>query len=393
MADRPDYYKTLGVGKNASDEEIKKAYRKLARKYHPDKNPGDKQAEEKFKSISQANDVLSDPDKRKAYDRGTGPFGGFTNMAGGFDPGAFGGGISDILSNLFGGGGGGGPGGGAAGGRSGAGRGRTGVQRGRDLETEINLSFEQAVHGAQVPLQVPTSQQCPTCHGTGAKPGTSPRVCPVCQGRGIEAQSQGIFSISQPCSNCHGSGTVIDDPCQTCGGTGAKRTVRRLRVNIPAGVRDGSRIRLAGKGEPGIRGQGGAAGEPGDLFVITRVKDSPVFKRIGENLEVEVPLTIPEAIRGAVIEVPTLNGSKRLRVPRGTKHGTVQRLRGEGPPRLSGKGPGDIRYRFVIDVPASLSPEQSDAVDKLSEVMDGDPRGKLFAAQRTQPTQPAQAEG
>jgi molecular chaperone DnaJ len=185
---------------------------------------------------------------------------------------------------------------------------------------------------------------------------------------------------------------VIDDPCPTCGGSGAKRTVRRLRVNIPAGVRDGSRIRLAGKGEPGIRGAGGAAGEPGDLFVITRVKDSPVFKRVGENLEVEVPLTIPEAIRGAVIEVPTLNGSKRLRVPRGTKHGTVQRLRGEGPPRLSGKGPGDIRYRFVIDVPASLSPEQSDAVDKLSEVMDGDPRGPLFAAHGPKGSASAQGE-
>jgi molecular chaperone DnaJ len=199
----------------------------------------------------------------------------------------------------------------------------------------------------------------------------------VCEGRGVESQSQGIFSISQPCSNCGGSGTVIDDPCPTCHGSGAQRNVRRLRVNIPPGVRDGSRIRLKGKGEPGPRG----AGEPGDLFVITRVKDSAVFKRLGDNFEVEVPLTIPEAIRGAVIEVPTLNGSKRLRVPRGTKHGTVQRIRGEGPPRLSGKGRGDIHYRFVIDVPASLSPEQSDAVDKLSEVINGNPRASLFATE------------
>jgi molecular chaperone DnaJ len=377
MADRPDYYKILGVGKNASDEEIKKAYRKLARQYHPDRNAGDKQAEERFKEISQANDVLSDSEKRKAYDRGSGPFGGF-GVPGGFDAGSFGGGFSDILSNLF--GGGGGP---AGAGRGGAGRGRTAVQRGRDLETEVTLDFEQAVNGAQVPLAVPTSQPCPTCQGTGAKPGTTPRVCPVCEGRGIESQSQGIFSISQPCSNCHGSGTVIDDPCPTCNGSGAQRSVRRLRVNIPAGVKDGSRIRLKGKGEPaplGPRGSG-SAGEPGDLFVITRVKDSPVFKRAGENFEVEVPLTIPEAIRGAVIEVPTLNGSKRLRVPRGTKHGTVQRLRGEGPPRVNGKGRGDIHYRFVIDVPASLSPEQSEAVDKLSEVMNGDPRSKLFATQ------------
>src|SRR5450755_3244863 len=372
MADRSDYYKVLGVGKNASDEEIKKAYRKLARKYHPDRNSGDKQAEERFKEISQANDVLSDPDKRKAYDRGTGPLGGFG--AGGFDPSSFGG-VSDILSNLF--GGGGGQSGRTAGGVRG---GRARQARGRDLETEVSLSFDQAVNGAQVPLAVPTSQPCSTCHGSGAKPGTTPKVCPVCNGRGVEAQSQGIFSMSQPCSNCHGSGTVIDDPCPTCDGTGAQRTVRRLRVNIPAGVRDGSRIRLAGKGEPGIRGSGGVKdGEPGDLYVITRVTESPVFKRVGENLEVEVPLTIPEAISGAVIEVPTLHGSKRLRVPRGTKHGTVQRLRGEGPARLSGKSHGDIHYRFVIDVPASLSPEQTEAVDKLSEVMNGNPRAKLFA--------------
>jgi molecular chaperone DnaJ len=367
MAERPDYYKVLGVGKNASEEEIKKAYRKLARQYHPDRNSGNKQAEERFKEISQANDVLSDAEKRKAYDRGTGPLGGF-NMPGGFDPSSFGG-VGDILSNLFGGGG-----GGATAGRAGGVRGgRAREARGRDLETEVSLTFDQAVGGAQIPLAVPTSQPCPTCHGTGAKPGTTPKVCPVCNGRGIESESQGIFSISQPCSNCHGSGTVIEDPCPTCGGTGAQRTIKRLRVNIPAGVRDGSRIRLAGKGEPGVRGA-----DPGDLYVITRVSDSPVFKRVGDNLEVEVPLTIPEAIRGAVIEVPTLNGSKRLRVPRGTKHGTVQRLRGEGPSRLGGKGRGDIHYRFVIDVPSSLSPEQTAAVDKLSEVINGDPRAKLF---------------
>jgi molecular chaperone DnaJ len=368
MADRVDYYKVLGVGKNASDAEIKKAYRKLARQYHPDRNAGDKAAEERFKQISQANDVLSDPEKRKQYDRGSGPFGGF-GMPGGFDPGSFTGGFSDILSNLFGGGGGAGPGT----------AGRGGAPRGRDLETEVQLTFQQAIDGAQVPLAVPTTSPCPTCHGTGAKPGTTPKVCPVCQGRGIESQSQGIFSISQPCSNCKGSGTVIEEPCTTCGGSGAQRSVRRLRVNIPAGVREGSRIRLAGKGEPAPRVPlGGEAGQPGDLYVITRVSDSNVFKRDGDNLEVEVPLTIPEAIRGAVIEVPTLHGSKRLRVPRGTRHGTVQRLRGEGAPRLGGKGRGDIHYRFVIDVPASLSKEQSDAVDKLSEVMDSDPRKQLF---------------
>jgi len=375
MAGRPDYYKTLGVGKNASDEEIKKAYRKLARQHHPDRNPGDKKAEEKFKEISQAHDVLSDPEKRKAYDRGQGPLGGFTS--GNFDPSAFGGGFSDILSNLFGGGGAGAGTAGRAGGnrgRTAAGRaGRTAQTQGRDLETEVSLSFDQAMHGAQVPLQVPTSQPCPTCRGTGAKPGTTPKVCPVCEGRGIESQSQGIFSISQPCSNCGGSGTVIEDPCTACGGTGAQRSIRKLRVNIPAGVHDGSRIRLAGKGEAGLRGA-----EPGDLYVITRVQESPVFKAVGDNLEVEVPLTIPEAVRGAIVEVPTLNGTKRLRVPAGTKHGTVQRLRGEGPPKTGGKTKGDIRYRFVIDVPDKLSPEQDEAIDRLSRVMNGNPRADLF---------------
>jgi molecular chaperone DnaJ len=370
MAGRTDYYEALGVSKNATPDEIKKAYRKLARQYHPDTNKGDKQAEERFKKISEAHDVLSDPEKRKQYDRGTGPFataggpGGF----GGFDAGSFAGGFGDILSNLFGAGAGGAPGSGGA-------RGRERAQRGRDLETEVRITFEQSVEGAQIPLAVPTSAPCPTCRGTGARPGTSPEICPRCQGRGVEVEGQGLFSISQPCSQCGGSGTIIADPCPTCHGSGATKTVKRYRVTIPPGVRDGSRVRLAGKGEPGPRG-----GPPGDLYVVTRVSDSPIFRRKGQNVEVEVPITIPEAIRGATVEVPTLSGSKKLRVPAGTKHGTVQRLRGEGPPRLSGKGRGDIHYRFVIDVPASLSSEQEQVVDELSKVMNGDPRAKLFPA-------------
>src|SRR5437868_7696174 len=211
MAATPDYYKILGVGKNASEAEIKKAYRKLARQYHPDRNAGDKNAEERFKEISQAYDVLSDPEKRKAYDRGTGPFGGF-GMPGGFDPSSFGGGFGDILSNLFGGGGGGGGGtAGRTGARTGA-RGTRAQQRGRDLETEVSLTFDQAVNGAQVPVAVPTSQPCSTCRGTGAKPGTSPRVCRVCNGRGVGAQSPGLLSLSQPCSDCGGAGSAIDHP-------------------------------------------------------------------------------------------------------------------------------------------------------------------------------------
>ncbi|HEX4836908.1 MAG TPA: molecular chaperone DnaJ [Solirubrobacteraceae bacterium] len=366
MATRPDYYKTLGVDKKATPEEIKKAYRKLARKYHPDRNPDDKHAEERFKEVSQAHDVLGDPEKRKQYDNGTGPFaaggaggpgfGGFGNFD--FDASSMG----DILSNLFSGGG----------GR----RARTRPQRGRDLETEVQISFDQSISGAQAPLSVPTSGACPTCHGTGAKPGTTPKVCPRCEGRGIETEGQGMFSISQPCSRCGGSGTVIEDPCPTCGGSGAVRTVKRFRVNIPPGVREGSRIRVPGKGEPGVRG-----GPPGDLYVVTHVAPSPAFKRKGNNLEVEVPLTIPEALLGAEVRVPTLDGSKTLRVKPGTRHGTVQRLRAEGAPKLGSGSPparGDIYYRFTIDVPEKLTAEQEAAVEQLSKTMNGDPRAALF---------------
>jgi molecular chaperone DnaJ len=367
MAARPDYYATLGVAKNASQDEVKKAYRKLARQHHPDRNAGDKNAEARFKEISQAYDVLGDPDKRKQYDAGTGPFatgpgpqGGPGGFAGGFDFDA--GGMGDILSNLFGGGG--------ARGR----RPRQRAERGRDLEAEVQISFDQAISGAQVSLSVPMSGSCPTCHGTGAKPGTTPKVCPKCEGRGIETEGQGMFSISQPCSRCGGAGTVIEDPCPTCKGSGSVRTVKRYRVNIPAGVKDGGRIRLAGKGEPGRRG-----GPPGDLYVLTHVTPSPIFKRKGEHLEVEVPLTVPEALLGAEIEVPTLEGRKTLRVPAGTKHGTVQRLRGEGPPKPGKPGErGDIHYRFVIEVPSKLTNEQQQAVDALSHVLDGNPRARLF---------------
>ncbi len=368
-----DPYKVLGVDRKASQDEIKKAYRKLARQLHPDRNPGDKTAEERFKEVGQAHDILGDPDKRKQYDRGGpsafNPFGGggAGNSGGGGPAGTFtdAGGFSDILSNLFGGGG------GAGGGR--AQRPRT--ERGRDLEAAVTISFTQAVEGAQISISVPTSSLCGTCHGTGAKAGTSPKVCPRCQGRGVESQGQGLFSISQPCSQCGGSGAIIEEPCPTCRGAGAVRTVKKYRVNIPAGVREGSRVRLAGKGEPGRRG-----GAAGDLYVLTHVETSPVFTRKGENVEVEVPLTIPEAIRGAEVEVPTLQGRKKLRVPPGTKHGTIQRLRNEGPPKLSSKSRGDIHYRFVIDVPATLSADQEKAVDALSKVWDGDPRARLFAS-------------
>ncbi len=376
-----DLYKTLGVEKKATPEEIKKAYRKLARQYHPDRNPDDAKAEARFKEISGAYDVLGDPDKRKQYDRGS-LFGGGGAPGGGAAPGGFSD-IGDIFSNLFGDRvPGGGPGG--AGGRTSAPPRRP--ERGGDLEAEATITFAQAMEGAQVPLTVPTAHGCATCHGTGARPGTSPKICPRCQGRGIESEGQGLFSISTPCSKCGGAGTVVEDPCPTCSGSGITKTVKKYRVNIPAGVKDGSKVRLAGKGEPGRNG-----GTPGDLFVVTRVQASPVFTRKGEHLEVEVPITFPEAARGAEVEVPTLGGTKRLRVPAGTRSGTVQRLRGEGPPRLGAKGRGDIHYRFVIDVPATLSREQSDAVDKLSELMHDDPRSDLLA--QTAAAASSEAEG
>jgi molecular chaperone DnaJ len=354
-----DFYEVLGVSKSAPADEIKKAYRELARKWHPDRNPDNPEAEEKFKEIQQAYDALSDPEKRKQYDAG----GMFTGVGGGgrgFPGGAGFSDIGDIFSTFF------------------SGRGRDQgprPQRGRDLETEVRLSFEQAMHGAQISVSVPTTGPCPTCAGTGAKPGTSPRVCPRCNGRGIDSQSQGFFSISQPCPECGGQGSVIDDPCPTCGGSGVTQETKRYRVNIPAGVHDGSRIRLAGKGEAGYRG-----GPRGDLYVTTRVSPSPVFRqRPDGNLEVDLPVTVAEAIQGATIEVPTLNGTKTIRIPPGTQHGSVQRLAGEGPPRTSGSGRGDIYYRIRVDVPKKLSKEQREAVEQLAEALNGqDPRAELL---------------
>lgn len=363
MAD--ELYKTLGVAKNASEDEIKKAYRKLARKYHPDRNPGDEKAEEKFKEISAAYDVLSDPEKRKEYDAGP-AFGGFGGGQGPFGAGGGAGGFSsvdlgDILGGMF--------------GRGGGRRAQAQQVRGRDLETEVQLSFDQAINGTQISVTVPKESRCATCHGSGAKPGTSPVTCPRCEGRGVEAQGQGFFSISQPCPQCGGAGQVIEDPCPTCGGSGLTQQSKRYKVNIPPGVKNGTRIRLAGKGEDGPRG-----GPPGDLYVTTRVAASPVFERREDgNLEVTVPITIPEALRGGTIEVPTLAGTKKIKVAAGTKHGTIQRLRGEGPPKAKGKSRGDIRYRLEIAVPDELSEDQLKAVDELAEVLNGgDPRAELL---------------
>jgi molecular chaperone DnaJ len=367
-----ELYKTLGVKKDASEDEIKKAYRKLARQYHPDRNPGDKEAEEKFKEVSAAHDVLADPEKRKEYDAGPSfggfgaggnPFGGGGSPfggGGGAQAGSFGGDFGDIFSGLF---------------NRGGGRAQAQQIRGRDLETEVPLSFDQAINGTQISVTVPKSERCETCHGSGAAPGTSPVTCPRCEGRGIDPQNQGFFSISQPCPQCGGSGEIIETPCPTCGGSGLTQQNKRYKVNIPAGVKDGTRIRLAGKGEAGPRG-----GPNGDLYVTTRVATSPVFRRLDDgNLEVTVPITIPEAVNGGTIEVPTLDGTKKIKVAPGTKHGAIQRLRGEGATKGKGKGRGDIRYRLEIEVPKDLDEEQRKAVDELASALNGhDPRADLL---------------
>jgi molecular chaperone DnaJ len=365
-----ELYKTLGVSKKATDEEIKKAYRKLARKYHPDRNPDDKEAEEKFKEISAAYDVLGDPEKRKEYDEG-GAFAGFGGGQGPFGTGDQGGGFGSFdFGDIF----------GSMGSvfNRGGGPARPQQVRGRDLETEVQLTFDQAINGAQVSVTVPKSASCTTCRGSGAQPGTAPTTCPRCEGRGVESQGQGLFSISQPCPQCGGAGQIIEDPCPTCGGSGLTQQTKRYKVNIPAGVKEGTRIRLAGKGEDGPRG-----GPPGDLYVTTRVASSPVFQRLDDgSLEVTVPISVPEALRGGTIEVPTLEGTKRIKVAPGTRHGTIQRLRGEGPPRKGG-GRGDIRYRLEIDVPKDLSEEQLQAVEGLAASLNGgDPRAELLRRAR-----------
>jgi molecular chaperone DnaJ len=352
-----DFYEVLGVSKKAPADEIKRAYRKLARDYHPDRNPDDPKAEARFKEVQEAYDTLSDPEKRKQYDAG-GMFAGFGGR-GGAPGGGFTSDIGDIFSSLF--------------GRRG-GPGQDSI-RGRDLETEVHLSFDQAMNGTEVAVTVPKQATCATCGGSGARPGTSPEVCPRCEGRGIDAQSQGFFSISQPCPQCGGRGEVIESPCETCAGSGRALQRKRYRVKVPPGVREGSRIRVTGKGEDGPLG-----GPSGDLYVVTRVTPSPVYRqRPDGNLEVSVPITVAEAIQGATVEVPTLNGTKRIRVPAGTQHGTVQRLRGEGPPRPGGRERGDIRYRLEIEVPSELTPEQRRALEDFTNAMnDHNPREALL---------------
>jgi molecular chaperone DnaJ len=357
-------YEVLGVEKGATADEIKKAYRKLARQYHPDKNPGDSEAEEMFKEVQAAYDVLSDAEKRKQYDSwGSpsgrpefGPGGSFT-----FDFGDFGD-LGDLLGGIF---------GGRGGMRQQAPRGR----RGQDVEVELNLSFEDALRGVETTIPVSLESACSTCKGSGAKPGTLPKTCPQCHGRGVVSEAQGLFALSQPCPRCRGNGTVIEEPCKTCRGTGRERRTRRFKVKIPAGVKDGTRIRLRGKGEAGY---GGAPA--GDLYVVTRVAASKLFRRRGDHdLEIEVPVTYPEAALGATVEVPTPDGKLSLKVPAGTQDGRLLRMKAHGAPKLKGSGRGDLIARVRVTVPSKLSKEERAAVEALRDVSREDPRAKAFS--------------
>ncbi len=376
-----DYYKALGVSKGASAEEIKKSYRKLARKYHPDANKGDATSEERFKEISEAYNVLSDAKRRAEYDEARSLFGAGARMPGGSGGGQFGG---FDLGDLFGSTGSGGRLGDVLGGMFGGGRGRTTTtqarpRRGTDVETEASLSFSDAIDGSTVSLRLTDEGPCKVCRGTGAKAGTVPKVCPTCQGTGQSSRDLGNFAFSEPCATCRGRGLVVDDPCATCSGSGRALSARTIQARIPAGVADGQRIKLKGKGAPGERG-----GPPGDLYVRVHVSGHPVFGRNGHNLTVTVPVTFTEAALGADIKVPAHRGQPvHLRIPPGTPNGRTFRVRGKGVRRQDGTQ-GDMLVKVDVQVPTELTDDARNALEKFREATTGaDPRDELLRKGRT----------
>jgi molecular chaperone DnaJ len=366
-----DYYAALGVPKDASQADIKKAYRKLARQHHPDANKGDAASEEKFKVISEAYDVLSDETKRREYDEARALFG-----SGGFrvPGGGNGQGVPFDLSDLFGGGNANGGGLGDIFGTIFGGRRPQSARRGADVEAEATLSFEDAAHGVTVPLQLSSPAACPTCHGSGAKPGTATRVCPACSGTGSQSRNAGGFAFAEPCRECRGRGLLIDDPCATCAGTGQAISTRTLRARIPAGVKDGQRIRLAGKGQPGDRG-----GPAGDLLVTVHVTPHTIFGRKGDNLTLTLPVTFPEAALGATVRVPTLDaGPVTVKIPAGTTSGRTLRVRGKGLRRRDGSH-GDLLVTVEVAVPQKLSDQARAALASYAAAQNDDPRAHLSA--------------
>jgi len=352
-------YETLGVKKNASADEIKKSYRKLARQHHPDANQGDKAAEERFKQVQTAYDVLSDPEKRKAYDRfgstngrgAPGPDGANVDF-GDFD---WSGDLGDILGGIF-----GNLGGTARGGR----RGRPQAVRGADVETEVRLSFEDSLRGAEAKVPVELTVACSECGGTGAAPGTAPVICPECNGRGVKSESQGLFALSQPCPRCRGNGTVIEKPCPKCKGSGRERRLRTYTVKIRPGVKDRTKIRLKGKGEAGQHG-----GPNGDLIVVTRVEPSPTYERRGDDLIVQVSVSFPTAALGGKVDVPTPEGTVSLKIPAGSEDGKLLRIKGRGAPRLSRSGKGDVLARVRIQVPKRVNKKERELLEELQKAV------------------------
>lgn len=355
-----DLYEILGVDRGASQDEIKKSFRRLAAEHHPDRNPGDAEAEARFKELSAAYDVLGDPEKRAQYDR----LGAMGNGAG-FGPSVFSN-LGDVdFGDLF---------GGLFGGAGGTAGGRRQGRRGRDLEAVVNLSFEDSLRGVTARVPVDVGVACTGCGGSGAAAGTAPVTCPDCRGRGVVSQSQGMFALSQPCQRCRGNGTVIERPCTSCSGSGREVARRSYQVKIAPGVADGTRIRLAGKGE---EGSGGAP--PGDLYVVTRVTASPLFERRGSDLYLDVPVTYGEAALGATVEIPTPDGQVALKVPAGSQDGRLLRVRSKGVPRLRGSGRGDLIARVRLSVPQKLTKAEREAIEALQKVSRENPREQVFS--------------
>lgn len=374
-----DYYKVLGVSSDAKPEEIKKAFRKLARQYHPDQNKANPEAEAKFKELSEANAVLSDAEKRKEYDEARRLFGGgggfrfpragqgtsaediFANFTSGGE-----GGLGDLFGNLFGGGG------------TTTRRSSRGPRRGADIEGEVTIDFAESLTGPMVTMQTTSEAACPTCHGTGARPGTQPKACRACQGSGVQtSSSSSVFAVTEPCRECRGRGLIVEDPCPTCAGNGRAQSTRNMQVRIPAGVTDGQRVRIKGKG-----GAGENSGAAGDLYVLVHVRPHKIFGRKGDHLTITVPVSFAEAVLGAEISVPTLDGSPvRLRVPAGTPNGRTFRVRGRGVKATAGVG--DLLVTVEVQVPKHLSDEAKSALASFATLAgDADPRAELFGAAR-----------
>jgi molecular chaperone DnaJ len=359
-----DYYKILGVGRDASQKEIKEAYRRLARQYHPDANPGDKEAEEKFKEINEAYEVLSDPKKRQQYDqfgqfftsfdRGRADFGQdfWSNLGdfSGFQD------LFDIFTDF-----------------TGFRQTKT-AQRGNDITYQVSLSFEEALRGTTKPLTITREETCPHCHGAGTRDGKAPSTCPQCGGTGFTTTNHGFFSLKRTCPACYGKGTYVKNPCPRCGGQGTRLRPVTEYLKIPAGVDDGTKLRFKGRGEPGVNG-----GPSGDLYIITRVTPHPIFKRQNSDILLELPITFVEAALGASIKIPTLEGNVVLKIPPGSQNGQIFRLKGKGAPRIKGHGRGNMLVKLKIDVPKNLRTNERELLIRFAESRRDNPRKKLFA--------------